>query len=79
MITFFYQIPESHLIILKRLADGGFMKNNRQWIVGVGWSRVPWLFDIIRSMNNQEKLSFFKCKLTLTDLPQLFRSVSQTH
>jgi hypothetical protein len=68
------QIPESLLTILKRLADGGFLKNNRQWIVGVGWTRDPWLFQVIRSMNNLEKLNLLKCKLTLTDVPQLFRS-----
>jgi hypothetical protein len=68
------QIPDSLLSILKRLADGGFMKNNRQWIVCCGWSRGPWLFQVIRSMNNLEKLSLLECKLKLTDVQQLFRS-----
>ena len=40
----------------------------------VGWSRGPWMFQVIRSMNNLEKLSLLKCKLTLTDVSQLFRS-----
>ena len=56
------------------LADGGFLANNRQWIVDVGWLRGPWMFQVIRSMNNLEKLSLLKCKLTLTDVSQLFRS-----
>ena len=73
---FFYhaQIPDGPLSILKRLADGGFLKNNRQWILDVGWSRGPWMFQVIRSMNNLEKLSLLECKLTLTDVSQLFRS-----
>jgi hypothetical protein len=71
---YYKQIPESLLIILNRLADGGFLKNNRQWIVSVGWSRDPWLFQVIRSMSNLETLNLLKCKLTLTDLQQLFRS-----
>ncbi len=71
-------IPESLLTILKRLADGGYIKNNRQWIMSVGWSRGPWLFPVIRSMNNLEKLHLFECNLTLTeDLPQLFQSCPQ--
>ena len=73
---FFYhaQIPDGPLSILKRLADGGFLKNNRQWIVDVGWSRGPWMFQVIRSMNNLEKVNLV-CNLTQTeDLQQLFRS-----
>jgi hypothetical protein len=68
------QIPEDLLTILKRLADGGFLANNRQWIVDVGWSRGPWLFEVIRSMTNLETLSLLDCQLTLSDLPQLLRS-----
>jgi hypothetical protein len=67
-------IPESLLTILKRLADGGFLKNNRQWIVCQRWTRGPWLNQVIRSMSNLEKVHL-ECNLTLTeDLPQLFRS-----
>ncbi len=68
------QIPEDLLTILKRLADGGFLANNRQLILDVGWSRGPWLFQVIRSMNNLETLSLLDCQLTLSDLPQLLRS-----
>ena len=53
------------------------MKNNRHWIVDVGWSRDPWLFQTIRSMNNLETLSLLECELTMRDLPQLFRSSSK--
>ena len=73
-IFYHAQIPDGLLTILKRLADGGFFKNNRQWIVDVGWSRGSWMFQVIRSMNNLEKLSLLECKLTLTDVSQLFRS-----
>jgi hypothetical protein len=73
-IAGYCQIPERLLIILKRLADGGFLVNNRQWIVSVGWSREPWLFDVIPSMKNLEKLNLLGCNLTLKDVPQLFRS-----
>jgi hypothetical protein len=68
------QIPESLLTILKRLAVGKFFKNSRQWIVSYGLPRDPWLFQAICSMIHLEKLSLSECKLTLTDLPQLFRS-----
>ena len=73
-IFYHAQIPDGPLSILKRLADGGFLINNRQWIVDVGWSRGSWMFQVIRSMNNLEKLSLLECKLTLTDVSQLFRS-----
>jgi hypothetical protein len=73
-IAGYCQIPERLLIILKRLADGGFLVNNRQWIVSVGWLRDPWLFQVVRSMNNLEKLNLLGCNLTLADVPQLFRS-----
>jgi hypothetical protein len=69
-----WHIPESLLTILKRLAGGGFLANNRQWTVSYGWSRGPWLFDVIRFMKNLKKLSLLKCNLTLTDVPQLLRS-----
>ena len=66
-------INESLVTILKRLAAGGFLKNNRQWI-DYNWSRDPGFFQIILSMNNLEKVNLV-CNLTQTeDLQQLFRS-----
>ena len=75
--SFFEHEPDSRLIMLERLSDGGFLKNNRQMIVTnyCGPSSIPRFFRLILSMNNLETLSLSEWKLTLTeDVPQLFRS-----
>jgi hypothetical protein len=71
---YFEQKYMSHMIILERLAARGFFKNNRQVIVIYFWPSFSLLFRFILSMTNLEKLSLSECKLTLTDLRQLFRS-----
>jgi hypothetical protein len=74
--NFYYELEyDSHLIILKRLVDGGILKNNRE--MGVNFCRdspsVPLIFRSIHSMTHLEKLSFPECQLT-EDLPKLFQS-----
>ncbi len=68
---------ESRLIILDRLADGGYFQNNRQLILSSWWSSISRLFQVISYMTHLEKISLlhWKLKLTLTeDLLQMFRS-----
>ena len=68
-----WPINESLLTFLERLAAGGFLKNNRQWIICYRWPRDPRFLQIIRSMNKLEKVNL-EYNLTLTeDLPQLFQ------
>ena len=68
-----YLEDESHMITLDRLAVGGYFQNNRQMIVNSCWP-VPRLFQVLRYMNNLEKLNLLECHVTLTEeLPQLFR------
>ena len=60
---------------LERLADGGYLKNNRQMKANWYMPSFPRLLEMIGSMNNLETLSLLGCELTLTkDLPQLIRS-----
>jgi len=67
--------PDSRLVSLERLADGGYFKNSRKMKVNWYLPSVPFLFRVIRPMNNLETLSILEWELTLTDdLPQLFRS-----
>jgi hypothetical protein len=69
-----YLKDESSVIILERLADGGYLQNNRRVFVKCFRPFIARLFRVIRSMNNLEKLNLLCCNLTLTkDLPQLFR------
>jgi hypothetical protein len=70
-----YLKDKSSLIILKRLADGGYFQNNRRMFVKFDCLFIARLFRIICSMNNLETLHLLECNLTLTeDLPHLFRS-----
>ena len=72
---YFEHKPDSSLVALERLADGGYLKNNRQMKVIFYWPCFPRLCRIIRSTTHLETLSLLKWKLTLTqDLPQLLRS-----
>jgi hypothetical protein len=74
--TFYYkQKYENRMITLERLADGGFLKNNRQMIVILRWPSFPRFCQVVRSMTKLEKLEILDSKLTLTqDVPQLFQS-----
>jgi hypothetical protein len=74
----YYELTDKkRLIILKRLAAGGFFKNNRQMIVEGSWSRpsISRFYQVLRSMAHLEKLSLLNWKLRLTqDVPKLFQS-----
>jgi hypothetical protein len=66
---------ESRLIILERLVNRGLLKNSRQLMLNYICPSIPWIFRVICSMNNLEKLSLLKWEPKLTeDIPQLFRS-----
>ena len=66
---------ESSLIILERLADGGYFQNNRRMFMKFDSPFITRLIRVIRSMKNLEKLHLLQCNLSLTeDLPQFFRS-----
>jgi hypothetical protein len=63
------------MIVLERLADGGYFQNNREVIVNWCWPSVPRFSRFLHPMTKLEKLSLLKWDLTLTeDVPQLFRS-----
>ena len=74
----YYELTDKkRLTILKRLAAGGFFKNNRQMIVEGSWSRpsIHRFYQVVRSMADLEKLSLLNWKLRLTqDVPKLFQS-----
>jgi len=74
----YYELTDKkRLTILKRLAAGGFFKNNRQMIVEGSWSRpsIHRFYQVVRSMADLEKLSLLNWKLRLAqDVTELFRS-----
>ena len=68
-------MAQSRMIILERLADEGCFQNNRRMFVKSVRPFIARLFQVIRPMNNLEKLHLLECKLTLIeDIRQLFRS-----
>jgi hypothetical protein len=74
----YYELTDKkRLAILKRLAAGGFLKNNRQMIVEGSWSSpcIPRFYQVLCFMADLEKLSLLNWKLRLTqDVPKLFQS-----
>ena len=71
--------PVSHVIVLERLVERGFLFKNRKLMVDSCCKKWPWpslprLLPVLLSMNKLEKLSLLEWKLTLTDVPKLFRS-----
>ena len=66
---------ESRQVIFERLVNRGHLQNSRQLVVNYICPSIPWIFRVICSMNNLEKLSLLECEPNLAeDLPQLFRS-----
>jgi hypothetical protein len=74
----YYELTDKkRLIILKRLAAGGFFKNNCQMIVEISWRwpSISRFYQVLPSMAHLEKLSLLNWKLRLTqDVPKLFQS-----
>ena len=64
---------ENLLLILQRLVEEGFLKNNRQFAI-FDCSRSPRFVEVIFSMNNLQKLDLWDCELTLEQVAQLFQS-----
>jgi hypothetical protein len=59
---------------LERLAEKGYLQNNRQLIVENNFLTSPQLVEVISSMKNLEKLDV---DLTLEDLARVFQSCSK--
>ena len=74
-ISYYDLKDESNLILLERLADGGYLQNNRRMFVKFDRKFIARLLRVTCSMTHLDKLHLLKLSLTLTeDLPKLFRS-----
>ena len=72
------ETTESLLNILHQLAEGGFLKNNRIFILKeLDWSHNDRFIQDICSMQNLERLDLWECEVTITDLASVFRSCSK--
>jgi hypothetical protein len=63
--------------ILERLADDGYLENNKKLIVEFPCSRSPRFFQMICSMRDLETLYLRHNELTLEDLAHVFMSCSK--
>jgi hypothetical protein len=70
-----HETTESLLNILNQLVEGGFLKNNRIFILQeLDWSQNERFIRDICSMRNLERLDLWDCELTMEDLLSVFRS-----
>ena len=73
----FTRLPDESLFkILERLANEGYLLNNREFIVTFE-SPSSRLNELICSMKNLEKLNLLSCELTIEALANVFQSCSK--
>ena len=71
------RLPDESLFkILERLANEGYLLNNREFIVTFE-SPSSRLNELICSMKNLEKLNLLSCELTIEALANVFQSCSK--
>jgi hypothetical protein len=74
----FKRLPDESLFrFLERLAEEGYLQNNRQLIVTFDCSCSSRFVELIFSMKNLEKLNLFDSDLTLEVLAHAFQSCSK--
>ena len=72
------ETTESLLNIFNQLAEGGFLKNNRTFILKeLDWSHNDRFIQAICSMKNLERLDLWDCEMTFEDNVTVFRSCSK--
>jgi len=71
-----HQSDESIFKILERLAEDGYLKNNRK-LIEANFSHNSQLIEVISSMKNLEILVITCNNLTLEDLAPVFQSCSK--